>query len=157
MKRLFTGITVLVLALTAVGVMSAQSDPRIGTWKLNVAKSKSDTAPHKSETRTYEVSGDSTTLHVELINNDGSKQVYGYTGKLDGKDYRYTGQVPGGANTVSVKRGGNQFDSESKKDGKLLYTTRAIFSDDGKIMTLTTKGTDANGQAVNSVRVYDKQ
>jgi hypothetical protein len=157
MKRFFTVISVVVLALAATGVMSAQSDPRIGTWKLNVAKSKSDAPLAKSATRTYESSGDSITMHTEAINSDGSKQVYGYTGKPDGKDYPYTGQLPGGAETISGKRAGNTFTAESKKGGKLLFTTRVTFSNDGKVMTFTTKGTGANGQSLNSVLVYDKQ
>jgi hypothetical protein len=157
-KRLLIGVSILVLTLVAAGVMSAQSDPRIGTWKLNVAKSKFDAAAtRKSEARTYESSGDTITMHAEVVNGDGSKQVYGVTEKTDGKDYPYTGQIPGGAETVSIKGGGNSFTSESKKGGKVLYTTRETFSKDGKVMTFTVKGSDANGQSINSVRVYDKQ
>lgn len=157
MKRLLTMVAIGVLIFTTVSLVQAQSDPRIGTWKLNAAKSKSDAPPRKSETRTYKSSGDSTTMQVEVVNADGSKQAYGYTGKLDGKDYRYTGQQPGRAETISIKRVGNAMNSESKKDGKVLFTTKATFSSDGKVMTLTTKGTDAKGQSANSVRVYDKQ
>ena len=65
--------------------------------------------------------------------------------------------MPGGAETVSVTRAGNTFTSESKKAGKLLYTTTITFSADGKVMTLTTKGTDADGKSIDAVRVYDKQ
>ena len=75
----------------------------------------------------------------------------------DGKGYPWTGQVPGGAETVSVTRAGNTLTSESKKGGRLLFTTRITFSADGKVMTLTTKGTDADGKPVDAVRVYDKQ
>jgi len=39
----------------------------------------------------------------------------------------------------------------------MLLTTTDSFSADGKIMTLTTKGMNAKGQPVNSVRVYEKQ
>jgi hypothetical protein len=156
MKRLLIGVSVFVLTLAAAGVISAQSDPRIGTWKLNVAKTKT-TPPRTSETRTYESSGDSITMHDEIIFSDGSKQVYGVTGKADGKDYPYTGQPPAGAESQSVKHVGNTFTDEGKKGSKLLFTTRVTFSKDGKVMTLTSKGTDANGQPINNVRVYDKQ
>jgi hypothetical protein len=158
MKRLLTVLSVPILALivsSAISAQSSQSDPRIGTWKLNVAESKDNT--RKSETRTYTQSGDSVTAHIEIVNSDGSTQVYGYTGKSDGKDYSWTGQVPGGADTNSVKRVGNGFTSESKKGGKLLSTTKTTFSADGKVMTLTTKGTDADGKPIHAVRVYDKQ
>ena len=156
MKQLLIGVSVFVLTLAVAGVLSAQSDRRIGTWKLNVAKS-SGAAPRKSETRTYEASGDTITMHSEVVNSDGSKQAYGVTEKTDGKDNPFTGQPPGGAETTSVKRVGKTFISENKKGGKLLFTARETLSNDGKVMTFTTKGTDANGQPVSSVRVYEKQ
>ena len=158
MRRLLTILSVSVLALivvTAISAQSSQIDPRIGTWKLNVAKSKANT--RKSEVRTYTQSGDSVTSHVEIVNSDGSTQVYGYTAKSDGKDYRFTGQAPGGAETISMKRVGNSFNAESKKGGKLLFRTTATVSAEGKVMTLTTKGTDADGKPLDTVRVYDKQ
>jgi hypothetical protein len=158
MKRLLTVLSVSVLALfvsSAISAQSSQSDPRIGTWKLDVAKSNDNT--RKSDTRTYTQTGDSVTLHIEIVNSDGSKKVYGYTGKADGKDYPWTGQQPGGAETNSVKRVGNTFIAESKKGGRVLFTTKTTFSDDGKVMTLTTRGTDADGKSIDAVRVYDKQ
>lgn len=158
MKRLLTVLSVPVLALfvsSPISAQSSQSDPRIGTWQLNVAKSKDST--RKSETRTYTQSGDSVTSHIEIVNSDGSTQVYGYTGKSDGKDYPWTGQVPGGAETVSVKRVGNTFTAQGKKGGKVLSTSTITFSADGKVMTLTTKGIGADGKPVDAVRVYDKQ
>jgi hypothetical protein len=158
MKRLLMVLSVPVLALivsSAISAQSSQSDPRVGTWKLDVAKSKDST--RKSDTRSYTQSGDSVTVHIEIVNSDGSTQTYGYTGKADGKDYPWTGQVPGGATTVSVKRIGNTFIAEGKKGGKLLFTTKTTFSDDGKVMTLTTKGTGADGKPIDAVRVYDKQ
>ena len=158
MKRFLTVLSIPVLALivsSAIAAQSSQSDPRIGSWKLNIAKSKDNT--RKSDTRTYTQSGDGVTVHIEIVNSDGSTQVYGYTGKSDGKDYPWTGQVPSGAETNSTKRVGNTFTSESKKGGKLLFTTTTTFSADGKVMTLTTEGTDADGKPIHAVRVYDKQ
>jgi len=158
MKKFFALVSVLALACVVgrpVSSQSSQSDPRIGTWKLNTAKSQGST--RKSETRTYTQSGDSVTLHAEIVNGDGSTQVYGLTGKSDGKDYSWTGQQPAGADTSSSKRVGNTFTSSNKKAGKLLFTSTTTFSADRSVMTITTKGVDANGQSINSVRVYDKQ
>ena len=45
----------LLLATSATMLAQAQKDAHIGTWKLNVAKSKFNPGPgSKSETRTYE-------------------------------------------------------------------------------------------------------
>ena len=54
MNRLLTGISAWVFVLAVARPAPAQSDPCIGTWKLNVAKSKFDPAAvRKSETRTW--------------------------------------------------------------------------------------------------------
>ena len=158
MKRLMMILSVPVLALivsSAVSAQSPQNDPRIGTWKLDITRSSDST--RKSDTRTYTQSGDSVTVHIEIVNSDGSKQVYGYTGKSDGKDYAWTGQAPGGADTISIRRIENAtFTCESKKGGKLLFTTTTRVSADGKVMTLTTEGM-ADGKSMHAVRVYNKQ
>ena len=156
MKRLFSIVAVGVLMFTTANLVLAQSDPRVGTWKLNAAQSKSDAAPRKSETRTYQASGDSITMHAEVMNNDGSKQVYGYTGKPDGRDNPWTGQ-PGGADTLAIKRSGNTITAENKKGGKLLYTTRATVSKDGKVTTVDASGTNPSGVKTHDVQVFDKQ
>lgn len=158
MKRLLASLSLLVLVSitpSAVSAQSSQTDPRVGTWKLNVEKSKGTT--RKSETRTYTQSGDSVTGHVEAVNADGSKQVYEVTGKTDGKDNPWSGQGPGGADTVSMKRVGNALVADDKKDGKVIFKTTITFSADGKVMTLRSKGVDANGKPFNPVTVYDKQ
>jgi hypothetical protein len=44
-----------------------------------------------------------------------------------------------------------------KKGGKVVQTITRVMSADGKALTITTKGTNAQGQAVNNVAVYEKQ
>ena len=54
---LLTAVGILVAALLTSGLVLAQTDPFIGTWKLNVAKSKfGPGAERKSETRIVESS-----------------------------------------------------------------------------------------------------
>lgn len=65
--------------------------------------------------------------------------------------------APGGADTVSIRRVGNTLEAENKKGGKVIFKTTITFSADGKVMTLTNKGVDANGKPFNAVTVYDKQ
>jgi len=43
------------------------------------------------------------------------------------------------------------------KDDKVVATGTSVLSKDGKVLTITTKGTDASGKPFNSVAVYDKQ
>jgi hypothetical protein len=45
----------------------------------------------------------------------------------------------------------------NKKGGKILSHVTLVTSGDGKKLTITTTGTDAKGQNIDSVAVYDKQ
>ena len=60
-RVLLAGLALMSLVLAASVTMLAQTskDAHIGTWKLNVAKSKFSPGPgYKSETRTYEPTAD---------------------------------------------------------------------------------------------------
>ena len=52
---------------------------------------------------------------------------------------------------------GNKYEVIRKKAGKIVLTSTNEISNDGKTMTITTKGVNANGQQVHNVRVYEKQ
>ena len=49
MKRLLLFATVFALSLVGSGLLLAQTDSSIGTWKLNVAKSKYSPGPADEE------------------------------------------------------------------------------------------------------------
>jgi hypothetical protein len=51
----------------------------------------------------------------------------------------------------------NTVTSTQKKAGKAVGTTTRKVSSDGKVMTLTSKGTSASGTHYNNVQVFDKQ
>ena len=61
--------------------------------------------------------------------------------------------------TISVKQiDANTFTGETKKSGgKYRATGRTVISKDGKTMTLTQKGTDAEGKPMSFTVVSDKQ
>jgi hypothetical protein len=159
MKRILVFVTIVVLAMLASVALLAQNNPFVGTWKLNTAKSKYSPGPApQSQTRTVEAQGDGIKVNNEGTAADGSRIAYSYTTNFDGKDGPYTGTRPNGADTIALKRiNSNTIDSTSKKGGKALVKTRNVISKDGKIMTITVKGVNASGQALNNVLVWDKQ
>jgi len=131
----------------------AQANPRIGTWKLNVAKStyQQGTAP-SSETRTYLAPDDGgLQLTADAMLTGGEKQPSGYRAKYDGKDYPYSGTA---GDTIAMTGDGWASDSTIKMGGKVTQTSHSVVSENGKTMTQTTK--TAAGYPV-STRVYDKQ
>lgn len=156
MKNLFTVVCVVVLALGGSGLVFAQTDAHMGTWKLNVAKSKfAPSRTLKSETRTYEPTGDGYKLSAQRVDADGCTHTESFTVKYDCKDIPFTGDAYG-ADPLAVKLvDANHIDATEKKGGKLLYTTKVVVSNDGKVMTISNKGKTESGQPI-TVLVYDK-
>jgi hypothetical protein len=151
-------LTLGVVLGAGVASLSAQaSDPRIGTWKANGAKSKYSPGPApQSLTVKVEPSGQGEKVTAEFVNADGTRTTTEYTANFDGKDYPLTGSQI--ADTVSLKRiDARTTERTDKKGDKVASTLRRVVSQDGKTMTVTTKGTNAQGQAVNNVIVFDKQ
>jgi len=161
MNRLLSLLTLVSVLLAVSATMQAQTqkDAHIGSWKLNVAKSKFNPGPgYKSETRTYEPTADGYRFQGERVNPDGSTLKYGFTVKYDNKDYRVTGKDPGGADTIAVKLvDANNIESTSKKGSEVLYTSKVVVSNDGKVMTITTKGKNPDGDPFDNLQVYDRQ
>ena len=152
--------TLGVVLITGVVSLSAQaSDPRIGTWKLNVAKSKYSPGPApQSLTMKVEAAGLGEKVTAEFVSADGTRVTTGYTANFDGKDYPLTGSPI--ADTVSLKRvNARTTIYTDKKRGKVVQTLTLTWtvSQDGKTMTVTAKGTNAQGQAVNNMALFEKQ
>ena len=161
MKRLFRVSATTAAAFAALvfaGTTSAQSkDPVIGKWTLNVAKSKFDPGPApKSIDVVLTGSGtDGIKLVFDGVSPTGDKVHWEYTGNYDGKDYPMTGNVEG--DTVSLKRiNANSVETTYKLKGKVTLVNVRTVSADGKTLTVTQKGTNAAGQKVNNLLVFDR-
>jgi hypothetical protein len=148
----------LVVAAGSDSRVYAQSDSRIGTWKVNVAKSKYDPGPApKSETRIYKAYGNGgVSVTMEQVAADGKSSTRSYSMNFDGKDYAYTGNPD--ADMIAGKRvDAMSVETTQKRAGKVVTTSRGVVSKDGKTLTVTTTGTNARGQKMNNVVVLDKQ
>jgi hypothetical protein len=158
-RRSVTGVLVGIAALVIVTAASAQNtDPVIGTWKLDVAKStyKPGPAPKSSTVVVEAAGGKGIKVSVDAVNADGSPSKWGFTTQRDGKEVPVTGN-PMFDTATSTQSSPTAGATEYKKGDKVVYTTKLALSKDGKTMTLTSTGTDAKGQAVHNVSVYTKQ
>jgi hypothetical protein len=135
----------------------AQNDPRIGTWKLNLAKSKYTPGPAPAaETRSYTPQGGAMQVSIDSVDVKGRHVALHYTASDDGKDYPLTG-IPT-ADAIAIRRvDARTFDVDTKKDGKIIGTTRTAISTDGKVLTLLSKTTGPAGQAINNLAIYDRK
>ena len=156
--RPLTLLTITVAALLLLlGPVAQASDNNIGTWKLNLAKSKyiPGPAPYEGTLKIEpETNGLKFTLHG--LDAEGKPVDFEFSPRFDGKDYRVTGLPE--ADTIVLKRiNANTIETVTKKAGKPVMTTRSVVSKDGKTRTSTPKGTNAKGESVNNAIVYDKQ
>jgi hypothetical protein len=149
-------IAIVCMALMTTAIYAA--DMSIGTWKLNLAKSKynpANLAP-KSQTVKNEAAPDGVKQIGDVVDSTGKAIHTEYTAKYDGKDYAVKGDP--NRDMVAIKKIDDyNFEFTNKKAGKVMTSGKVVYSKDGKTRTITTSGTNAQGVKVNNTIVYDKQ
>jgi hypothetical protein len=143
----------------AVASMAAQTtEPILGTWKLDVAKStyKPGPAP-KSTTIVVAPEGKGIKVAVDAVNADGSPLKWGFTTARDGKQEDPVTGNPMFDTVTATRDSATAGTNVYKKAGKVVMTTKVAIAADSKSMTVTTTGTDPKGQAVNNVAHYVRQ
>lgn len=150
-----TVYAVLCLVVFLGGTALAQSsNPLIGDWTLNVAKSKGS---FKSGTSKFEAAGEGVKATVDLVGTDGTVSHWTFTANYDGKDNPVTGNSPYGDVVAFTRTDANTTRIVSKRNGKVTVTQTIVVAADGKTRTTTTKGTDAKGQTVDTIAIYEKR
>ena len=154
-------ITVVLAIVAAVGgapyAAAAGPDPVVGTWQLNVSKSKFTAGQAvKSQTRTYSQSGGTITLDMKTVGADGTASTTHTSYQFNGKDAPVTGNPD--YDSLTPKR----VDHHTarfvlKMGGKAVGTTTRTVSKDGATLTVKTKLTTATGEKSENALVFDKQ
>ena len=158
MKRLLIGVFGLAMLLGPITWVWAEDNPVIGTWTINLAKSTYHPAAlaPKRTTVTNTAVGDEIRTLVDVVDARGKAYLYEYTVKLDGKDVPVTGD-PNRDVTSIRKIDDYTYEQVNKRGAKVMTTSRVVYAKDGKSRTMTTKGTNPSGLAVNNVVVWDRQ
>ena len=144
-----------VFAVSAV--KGAQSDPMIGTWKLNVAKSKYNPGPGpKSLTVVVSPAARGTVANTEGVNAEGMPTKTTLVIICDGQPHPITGAP--NVDALSCRQPDAYTQTfTNMKGGKATTGGTLVVSRDGKTTTISTKGTTAAGQQIDNVAVYDRQ
>jgi opacity protein-like surface antigen len=155
------GTVVAGLLITAALVAQTQ-DPWIGTWKLNVAKSKfSPGPPPKDNVLKIEPAAGGALKHTfDGVNAEGQTTHSERIGKFDGVEIPVQNVLPAttNKNTSAFRRlDDHSFEVVSRVNGKITTTNKVVISADGKTMTQTSSGTNAAGQPTSSMQVYERQ
>jgi hypothetical protein len=157
-------VCVAAVAAGLVGVLGASleaADPLTGTWKLNLAKSTYDPGPPPlSDTIVYQPwETDGLTSTETEVEADGTRVTSACSFHYDGKDYKFTftAGTPD-VDTSAIRRvDSNTVAYTNKEGGKVVQTGTIVVSGNGKVLTITWTGIDAQGQREKGVEVYDKQ
>jgi hypothetical protein len=149
----------LCLVPVQVSLARAQGELRVGTWELNLAKSTfSPGPPPQRQTLTFRAAGPQWTALLQGIDASGkpiNPDMNNLAITFDGKDHP-TPSVD--YDTTAWKRSTtNNYVVTRKKAGKIVLTSTNEISNDGKTMTISTDGVNANGQHVHNVRIYEKR
>lgn len=156
MRLLAIGV---VLAFGAAATASAASgaDPIIGTWTVNLDKSKfHDNRAPKSMTRTYTAVAGGTEMKITGVASDGTAISQSGTLTYDGKDIPVTGSSEYDAFSLK-KTNGTTVKAQIKKGGKVVGNATRTVSGQGKVLTLSTAMKTAKGGTTHDVAVFDKQ
>ena len=155
MNRKSRAVMLIIAVLAAGTLLLAQDNPFVGTWKLNVEKSKYTPGPApKSSTRTWDAMG---MVMVKTVNAAGKDVSYGYTIKDDGKDYATMGAIPNTADKISSKKvSADTYEANFTKAGEHVEMTTFKISKDGKTLTIHAKGKAPAGEFDN-LQVWEKQ
>ena len=147
--RVISVVAAVFASAVLVAAQTGQNDPFVGTWKLNVAKSKFKPGPApKSETVT--ITPDK--VSVESVGADGNTVNWSYmqsggtAAKIDGMEN----------STVVEKRSGNTVDHTWNMNGN-TETGHGVVSKNGKTLKYTMTGTNGQGQKVHNVMIFDKE
>lgn len=138
-------------------VTFSQSDPMIGTWQLNLAKSKfSPGPPPRSLSHTLQGEGENRKFTTASVNAAGIPGGIATMHIYDGMPHPSTGS-PNFDATAYTRIDANTIILSRLKAGKLVQVETVVVSADGKTWTATRLGIDANGRQINDIAVYDKQ
>ena len=156
---------VSVLALTCVllpaGVeLAAQSaaipiqDSLIGTWRLDLAKSRYSPGPApRGETRTYARDANGVSGRIERHHADGTREIIDYRADADHEVPVYGTRA---YDAIRFKRlDAYTIEGVLSHAGKVYGYSRRIISPDGQTLTVTFRR-EERGDMVNNVAVYTK-
>lgn len=149
--------TALALVACSGNGPDRSGDPMTGTWVLNVAKSTYVPAPGpKSQTVVITGTDQARKVVVDVTPDAGSAMHWEVAGAAN-QELPVAGVNPN-ADTYTFRRiNGTTIEARYKKGGRPTITQTAVVSPDGNVLTVTGKGTNTAGQAVNTVAVYERR
>lgn len=152
---------VVVMSLAAQAFQAAPDAPWLGTWKLNIEKSKYNPGPGPaagtvSIFKMVPLDGGRFKYTIDGTSPDGRKTHAELTGAFDGKNHVEIGNPGADTNRFRIL-GERSYEVVDTKDGIDTMTIVITISPDGKTRTSESKGRNLRGQQVHNITVWDRQ
>jgi hypothetical protein len=162
MKRLILPLLFLLAVVFAVPVsVTAQGqDSWIGTWRLNLAKSKyepANLAPKNQVIKQEAVAGGGLKSTVDGVDAQGKPIHTEVTTMFDSKPSEVKDAPDANTTRVYKRIDGRTYEYVQTVAGKPTTTVRSVVAADGKTRTVTTSGKNAQGQTIANVAFFDRQ
>lgn len=147
-----------VFVLSCVGSLLA-ADPWVGTWKVNVKKSKFVPGRELKEgTLTIAEQGDDIALTLKGTGGNGQPVSAVYTIPSKGGVAKFTeGGPPPGAIFAAKRIDANTVEFTTTMNGKQVQTDRVVLSKNGKSFVEMSTGIDPQGKPVSAKLVFDRR
>lgn len=144
------------LAFALVAHAQVTGNLVIGTWNLNVAKSKFVPGPApQSERRTYETVHSGVKATIRTVYADGHMSYSETVADYDGAEHPVTGNPE--VDVIRLKRIDDHIsETTAMHAGTIVSTARRQISEDGNTMTITYKGT-LNSEPFNNIAVFERE
>lgn len=160
-KLVLAGITLIrLMASPQLGFAQSGSDPFLGVWQLNVAKSKFSPGP-PPKSQTMYIWDDEANIRKNsrvTINGVGVPSADVFIHIYDDTPRPVPG-AQGYDSSAYARVDAHTVKSRYLNAGKVIQNVTWTVSHDGKTLTYTATDVDANGPASQptSVRIYEKQ
>jgi hypothetical protein len=146
------------VSLPPVLLAQGAKDPVIGKWVLDPVTSTFSGAVPDKRIMTFEAVGaDAIKQIVDTTGANGATDRSEFTAKFDGKDVPITNSV---LDFVSVKRLSptkvERYGKRRSSKDEIVETQTRELSADGKTLTVTTNGTDFDGNEYSSAQVFKR-
>ncbi|MGA2715419.1 MAG: hypothetical protein ABSG41_20150 [Bryobacteraceae bacterium] len=153
---MFCKTLVMATALFAL-LAAAPPDPILGTWKLNLSKSKFNPGPApRSQTRTYVQTPDGVQVTIQTIGANGrAAKPIEFPDRYDGKDYPMKGSEIADALAL-VRINDYMAEATMKHAGKTVAVARRLITDEGRTLVISYEEPNSE-PPVNNELVCDKQ
>jgi hypothetical protein len=134
---------------------ASSSNPLVGSWKLNVARSTFAGEAPRKETRDIDPEKGGIQIVDTTSYREGRAVRTEWVGKIDGKDYPMQGDP---TRTISISRASDHFfNFKIKVNGHVTTTGQIVCSPDGQSETITGTEIDARGAQTPFTTFWDRE